>query len=195
VTTAAIILAAGASHRMGRNKMLLRIDGESLVRRAVSRAVSADFAPTVVVVGHESDKVRTELSGLPCSFVTNPDYTGPTSESFHRGLEAIPGAVDATVVVLADMPFVTSGMLVAVAAAARDRQSPLAASRYGDVLAPPLFFRRSLFAELLAWHGEGCGKQVVLKHQHEAAVVEWPVEALADIDTPEDFATMTQRAR
>jgi molybdenum cofactor cytidylyltransferase len=193
--TAAIILAAGASRRMGRNKMLLRLDGESLVRRAVTRAVSADLAPIIVVVGHESEKVRPELAGLPCTFVANPDCTGPTSGSLHRGLEAVPGTVDATVVILADMPLVTAEMLRTVAVAAHEAPAPLAASRYGDVLAPPLFFRRSLFAELLAWHGEGCGKQVVLKHQHETAIVEWPLEALADIDTPEDFATMTQRAR
>jgi molybdenum cofactor cytidylyltransferase len=61
-------------------------------------------------------------------------------------------------------------------------------SRYGDVKAPPLLFRRALFAELLAWHGEGCGKAVVQSHASEAAYHDWPLDALDDVDTPEDWA-------
>ena len=192
MTAAAIILAAGASRRMGRNKMLLRIEGESLVRRAVTRAASAGLAPLIVVVGHESESVQAELAGLACRFVLNPDYTGPTSQSLHRGLEAIPDASEAAIVILADMPFVTTDMLVALAAVGRNDPAPLAASRYGDVLAPPLLFRRSLFAELFAWHGEGCGKQVFLTHRREAVILDWPEEALADLDTPEDLAALGQ---
>ncbi|MGH7584559.1 MAG: nucleotidyltransferase family protein, partial [Gemmatimonadales bacterium] len=65
--------------------------------------------------------------------------------------------------------------------------------RYGDVFAPPLLFRRSLFDELLAWHGEGCGKQVVLRHQDEAAILDWPADTLTDIDTPADLDAARER--
>ncbi len=71
--------------------------------------------------------------------------------------------------------------------------APLVVSRYGDVTAPPLLFRRSLFAELLAWSGEGCGKAVVRRHLAEAVFVDWPTEALADVDTPEDLAAARER--
>jgi CTP:molybdopterin cytidylyltransferase MocA len=63
-------------------------------------------------------------------------------------------------------------------------------SRYGDVTAPPLLFRRALFAELMAWTGEGCGKAVVQAHRHEARYVDRPGAVLADVDTPEDFAAV-----
>jgi CTP:molybdopterin cytidylyltransferase MocA len=89
---------------------------------------------------------------------------------------------------LADMPLVTEEMLRALASEARANAAPLAVSRYGGVFAPPLLFRRTLFPELLAWHGEGCGKQVVLRHQDEAVVLDWPASSLTDIDTPEDLA-------
>jgi CTP:molybdopterin cytidylyltransferase MocA len=58
------------------------------------------------------------------------------------------------------------------------------------VPAPPLLFRRVLWPELLAWTGEGCGKAVVRAHFAEADVHDWPVEALRDIDTPDDYAAL-----
>ena len=173
---------------MGRNKMLLELDGKPLVRHAVERAIAARLSPVVVVLGHEAAQTRAALDDLPCIFTTNLEYTGPTSESLHRGLEALPNDVDAAIVMLADMPLVTAAMLETLALAL---PAPLAVSRYGDVLAPPLLFRRELFPELLDWHGEGCGKHVVLQHQDEATYLDWPAEALADVDTPDD----AERAR
>jgi len=185
---AGVILAAGASSRMGTNKMLLELDGESLVRRAVRRALAAGLAPVVVVIGHEPDRIRAELKDLAVEFVVNPDYTGPTSGSLHRGLNALGPEVGAAVVMLGDMVQVTRETLAMLVAAARGTDAPLVVSRYGDVTAPPLLFRRALFPELLAWTGEGCGKTVVKAHSHEAMYVDRPVALLADVDTPEDFA-------
>src|SRR5207302_1834244 len=185
---AGIVLAAGASRRMGRNKMLLELEGESLVRRAARRALAAGLSPVVVVLGHEADRARAALAGLACEFAINPDFAGPTSGSLHKGLERLAPDVQAVVVMLADMVLVTEQMLGALVVAARGGAAPLVVSRYGDVTAPPLLFRRALFPELLERTGEGCGKAVVQAHKHEAMYVDRPVTLLTDIDTPEDFA-------
>jgi len=187
---AGVILAAGASRRMGRNKMLLQLEGESLVRRAARRALQAKLSPVVVVVGHEADRVRAELKDLPVEFAVNPDFTGPTSSSLHQGLNKLGPDLDAVVVMLGDMVRVTEAMLAELVTAAQGSVAPLVVSRYGDVTAPPLLFRRALFGELLAWKGEGCGKPVVQVHKHEAVYVDRPVALLADVDTPEDFAAV-----
>jgi len=184
---AGVILAAGASRRMGQNKMLLQLDGESLVRRAARRALGAGLSPGVVVVGHEADRLRAELKDLPVEFAVNADYTGPTSGSLHQGLNALGSDVAAVVVMLGDMVRVTTQTLAMLIAAARGTDAPLVVSRYGDVTAPPLLFRRALFGELLAWTGEGCGKAVVQAHKHEAMYVDRPEALLVDVDTPEDF--------
>src|SRR3954468_8557254 len=89
LTTGAVILAAGASRRMGRNKMLLPLEGESLVRRTAGRALRAGLAPVVVVLGHEAERAQAELAGLDVEIAMNPSYTGPTSGSLHRGLERV----------------------------------------------------------------------------------------------------------
>lgn len=184
---AAIILAAGASSRMGRNKMLMPVDGVPMIRRAVQQAIAAELEPVVVVVGHDEDAVREALDGSDCLFARNLEFTGPTSTSLHAGLGLLDDGVDAVVIMLGDMVRVTSGMIGALRLAVASSEAPLAVSRYGDVLAPPLLFRRSLWGELLAWHGEGCGKAVVRRHEQEAIIIDWPDAALRDVDTPADY--------
>jgi len=146
----------------------------------------------VVVIGHEADRLRAELKDLPLEFAVNPDYTGPTSGSLHQGLNKLGPDVNAAVIMLGDMVRVTAETLAMLIAAARGTAAPLVVSRYGDVTAPPLLFRRALFGELLAWTGEGCGKTVVKAHSHEAMYVDRPVALLADVDTPEDFEALRQ---
>ena len=187
LAAAGVILAAGASRRMGRNKMLIELEGESLLRRAARRALAAGLSPVVVVLGHEAERATAELAGLGCEVTLNPDFTGPTSGSLHKGLECLEPEVQAAVVILADMVLVSDGMLAALVARAGETNAPLVVSRYGDVTAPPLLFSRALFGELMDWTGEGCGKAVVQRHRDEAQFVDWPASALTDVDTPEDF--------
>lgn len=186
----AVILAAGASSRMGTNKLLLPVEGEPMVHRTVRRVLDAGFSPVVVVTGHEAARVQEVLAPLDVMFTVSPDPTGPTSASLHAGLLALPSDVDAALVMLSDMVHVTTPMLHALHVGLAQGSEPLCVSRYGDVLAPPLVFRRALWPELLAWHGEGCGKAVVRAHEAEAKMFDWPVDALQDVDTPTDYESV-----
>jgi molybdenum cofactor cytidylyltransferase len=189
---AAILLAGGTSSRMGRrNKLLLQLEGESLLRRAARRALDAGLAPVVVVLGHEADRAREQLSGLAVEPVLNPDYESGIVTSLRAGLAALPASAPAVVVMLADMPFVTAPMLAALAASYRAGSAPLVISEYeageGGVNAPPMLYDRALFGELAAMDDGRCGKQVIKRHRDEAEVLRWPAEALTDLDTPEDL--------
>lgn len=185
---AGILLAAGTSSRMGRNKLLLELDGESVLRRAARQALAAGLSPLVVVLGHEAERTAAELAGLPCQTVVNPDPTRGMHSSLKLGLGALPDAVPAAIVVLADMPFVTAEMIAALAERHRETEAPLVVSEYEGVHAPPTLYDRRLFGELLAVPDEGCGRQVVKRHRGEAEVLAWPAAALADLDVPEDYA-------
>lgn len=183
----AVVLAAGASTRMGSNKLLLPVEGEAMVHRTVRRVRDAGCDPIVVVTGHDAERVRAALAPLEVTFTQSSDPTGPTSASLHAGLHAMPADVSATLVMLADMVQVTTPMLRALVEGLVVGAEPLGVSRYADVLAPPLVFRRELWPELLAWHGEGCGKAVVRAHEAEARMHDWPMDALQDVDTPADY--------
>lgn len=184
---AAVVLAAGSSTRMGRNKLLLDLGGESVVRRAVRAAIGGGVGRVVVVLGHEAKRVEADLSGLPCVPVVNPDHAQGVGTSLHLGVRQAATEAGAIVVVLADMPFVTAAMIETVVQRYRATGAPLVVSQYGEVEAPPILYDRALFAELLSIPGERCAKQVVRRHKQEAEVVAWPEEALRDIDVALDY--------
>jgi molybdenum cofactor cytidylyltransferase len=187
----ALVLAAGSSTRMGRNKLLLGIGGESLVRRAARAALESGVDGVTVVLGHEADRVKAELAGLDCATVVNPDHASGQGASLRKGVASLSLAADAALVLLADMPFVTTAMIVAVLERHRETGAPLVISRYGGVQAPPTLYGRALFEELLGIPDERCGKQLVRRHESEAAVVEFSADALRDIDVADDY----ERAR
>ena len=185
---AGVVLAAGTSTRMGQNKLFMELEGETLVRRAVGRAAEAGFDPLIVVVGHEAERVQQALEGIPYQPVFNPDYERGVNSSLRAGIRAVSESpARAAVVMLADMPFVTSGMIETLVEKYRRGTAPLVISDYAGVNAPPMLYDRSLFEELSIPEGHGCGKQVVKRHRQEAESASWPAEALTDLDAPEDY--------
>ena len=190
---AGVVLAAGTSSRMGRNKLFLPLGGTSVLRRAVANALKAGLDPVLVVLGHESDRALAELQGVPCTPVLNQDYARGMNTSVRAGISAVPPDASGAVVMLADMPFVTAGMLRALVERYRAAEAPLVVSTYGEVLAPPILYGRPLFDELRGLDGDGCGKRVVKAHRAEAIEMPWPPAALADLDVPDDVERVRTR--
>jgi molybdenum cofactor cytidylyltransferase len=183
---AGVLLAAGTSSRMGTNKLFLSLRGETVVRRAIRTALAAGLDPVLVVLGHESERAKAELKGLRCAVVLNKDYAQGINTSLSAGIAAVPEQAVAALVMLADMPFVTKEMLGAIVERYRGGTSPLVVSNYEGVDAPPMLYDRSLFTELRALDGDGCGKKVVKRHRSESLEVAWPASALKDLDLPAD---------
>jgi molybdenum cofactor cytidylyltransferase len=186
-SVAGVVLAAGTSTRMGRNKLLFELDGERVVRRAVRVASAAGLDPVIVVLGHEAERVREVLDGIACRIVINAEYALGINGSLKAGITAVPESAAAAVVILADMPFVTADMIAALVERYRTSTAPLVISDYEGVNAPPMLYDRALFAELQTMEGEGCGKVVVRRHRGEAEVLAWPAAALTDLDVPDDY--------
>ena len=186
-SVAGIVLAAGVSQRLGQNKLFLELEGETLLRRVVGRAVAAGLAPVFVVLGHEAERALHEIAGMLCRPVMNEDYALGVNVSLRAGVRAVPADVAASVVLLGDMPFVTTEMIAAVAERFRKGGVPLVVSDYEGVQAPPTLFDRALLDEFLGMGADACSRHLVKRHRSEAAVVRWPAAALADIDLPDDY--------
>ena len=100
-----VILAAGASRRLGFNKLCVRVDGEAVIRKTVRFFVEAGIGEVVVVTGFERERVERELAGLPVSFVHNARHEDGMSASIKAALPIIARS-DSVFFHLGDKPFV-----------------------------------------------------------------------------------------
>jgi molybdenum cofactor cytidylyltransferase len=189
-SSAGIVLAAGSSRRMGRDKLFLDLGGETLLRRVAKVALAAGLRPVRVVLGPVAERGRTELQGLGVTTIENPEHARGIQTSLAAGVRSLPATCPAAVVLLGDMPFVTTEMVRGLVRSHRERRPPLVVSRYGLVTAPPTLFDRSLFPELGQGHR---GRDVARRHRERALVVDWPAEDLADLDVEADYARALDR--
>ena len=184
-TVAAVILAAGTSTRMGdHNKLLACIDGTPMVHRVVKVALESDVQSSVVVTGFEADKVNDNLAKLGVRTVNNPNYRDGLASSLRIGINAVPNA-DAAVVLLADMPFVSTRHINQLIQCF-DKNSdtdiivPVHKGRRGN----PVLWASRYFPQLANLQGDK-GARDMLK-QFESRVCKVPIDSDAiftDIDT------------
>jgi molybdenum cofactor cytidylyltransferase len=186
----AVVLAAGASTRMGAPKLLLPFGGEPLVRRAVRQVSAAGFDDVLVVVGSEHEATLAALEGLLVRHAVNLQFASGMGSSFRTAIEHLPDS-DAAMFALADQPFVTTNEYRTVLDTYRERASPIVSVRYGEVMAPPHLFEREFFPELAdLQHG---ARPVLHRHIDRTTILRFPPDLLVDVDTPEDYERAKSR--
>jgi molybdenum cofactor cytidylyltransferase len=185
----AVILAAGASTRMGTQKLLLPFGDEPLVRRIARQICDVGFDDVLVVVGHAHTEVVEALKGLPVRHAVNADYASGMGSSFRTAIEHLDG--DAALFALADQPLVTTREYRMLLDLYRQEAPPIVSVRYGEVMAPPHLFTREFFPELSSLeHG---ARPVLQRHAGKARVLHFPPDLLLDVDTPEDYELAKSR--
>ena len=192
---AAIVLAAGLSSRMGRNKLLVELNGKPLLRHAVEAAAKSAADPVIVVTGNESGKVADALAGLEVRTVVNPDYALGLSTSLRAGIAALPGDCDGALVLLGDMPGVSSALLDRMIAAfsPADNRAIVVAS-HGGKRGNPVLWARRFFPEILMLEGDSGAKPLIAANGELVCEVEAADDGpLADIDTQQALAAYQSR--
>lgn len=192
-----IVLAAGASSRMGEPKQLLRYGGETLLGHALRAALETRCRPVVVVLGAGAEALRAEVEGQGAFVIVNEAWAEGMGSSIRAGLDALRAAtseaVEAAVVLLCDQPFVTSNIIVRLVEAYRARRALLVASAYearGErTLGAPALFSRALFPELMALNGAEGAKRIIQRHAADAVCVAAQAAAF-DVDTPDDYRAL-----
>jgi molybdenum cofactor cytidylyltransferase len=190
--TTAIVLAAGASTRLGRPKQLVTIDGETLVERATRIALEACGRVIVVIPsgsegpGWPGAEVTT-YSALGIRHpvlrvVVNEHAAEGIASSIRLGVEACD---DDVLLVLCDQPRITAAHLRALAEAG----APIAATAYVGIAGVPAFFAQPFRDELLALRGDSGARRVIDAHRDVVAAIAFE-EAAVDIDTEADLADL-----
>lgn len=178
MSIAAVVLAAGASSRLGRSKQALQLTGESLVERAVRVAQEADCEPVIVVVNPEGDFGHS-LQQRGCVVVVNESASEGIAASIRRGIRvARMLKAQGAVVMTCDQPGVTPQHLRALAANA----AVITGSAYAGRVGVPAYFPAAAFDALLALKGDTGARELL----REAKSISQEGLGL-DIDTEEDF--------
>jgi CTP:molybdopterin cytidylyltransferase MocA len=186
----AIVLAAGASRRLGQPKQLLLHGNEALVGRAIRLAKEAGADPVIAVLGAQHDRIRAAVTmnnGIP---VINERWEEGIASSIHVGLRAVegfaPGSMGA-LILGCDQIRLTSGHLQGLLEAFCARNGGVvAASTYAGVLGTPAVFPRSAFPELLALAGDKGARALLTKPPCPLIALEFPGGEV-DIDEPGDL--------
>ena len=185
--TSAIVLAAGASTRMGRPKLALPVRGVPMIRRAAQAALGSRCREVIVVLGTHAEFYRSLLDGLDVRIIENPDPAEGMGSSIRVGVGAISPDAAGAVILLADQPFVTSEVidrLIETAAAERRR---IVASAYRGTVGPPVYFHRALFLELLVLEGDRGARSVIEAYPKEGLALPLDEAISTDIDSAEDL--------
>jgi molybdenum cofactor cytidylyltransferase len=194
---AAIVLAAGLSSRMGRNKLLADIAGKPLVRRVAETASASSADPVIVVSGNASADTIAALAGLNVSIVENPDFRNGLSTSLKCGLRALPGDCDGAIVLLGDMPAVMPALIEKLIAAFDPAEGcAICVATYQGKRGNPVLWARQFFPDMLQLEGDVGAKHLMATNSELVCEVEAADDApLIDIDTPEALIAYAARTR
>ena len=189
---AGLLLAAGTSTRMGMPKQLLPAGGQSLLDRVLGQALQSDLDLVALVLGFKALEIMEELSidarHPKLRIIENRNYKKGISTSIVEGLSAVEEVYDHVMVILADMPHVTSKLINHLILRYRESRLPLGAIVTGKGRSHPVIISRSFYEEIHHLRGDAGARDLFLKHAKEVCYVE-PEEPYrdVDIDTMEDY--------
>ncbi len=189
-----MILAAGAAQRFGSQKLLAPLNGRPLVQHVIDAANASCLEDIVLVVGTNADDLVNELDMGRTRVVHNPDPTQGLASSLQTGLRRLDQSLHAALVLLGDMPSVTTALIDELVARGRETRASAVISVWRGRRSPPVVLHKSLWSAALALRGD-IGMREVLAGRDDVVEVEVTpaLGALDDVDTPEDHDRLRVR--
>ncbi|MBN3884607.1 MULTISPECIES: nucleotidyltransferase family protein [unclassified Nostoc] len=192
-----IILAAGASVRMGTPKQLLRYGEQSLIGHIVEVANASVCHPIIVVLGAYSELIKPEINSEQVHIVENPLFGEGISSSIRVGIKAlnlINKEAKAVVLMVCDQPFISPQLINQLVEVHETTLKPIVASQYTNTLGVPALFNRTLFAKLTTLSGTDGARQIIKKYLGEVLAIPFS-EGGFDLDIPDDYEQLLIKNR
>lgn len=193
----ALILAAGASTRMGSPKALLPWGKSTVLEHILSQVQKGDLENSVLVTGAHHNDLLNVIRDTPVQACYHPGWEQGMGSSLARGIQCVeeqfPKA-GAILVLLSDQPFVTGPYLRQMCRAHEASPSVMIASRYGDAPGVPALFPKEFWKALKALPPGQGAKAFILEHREQCQALEAGFP-LMDIDTPETYQRALAMAR
>ncbi|MDQ6637034.1 MAG: nucleotidyltransferase family protein [Candidatus Dormibacteraeota bacterium] len=187
--SAGLVLAAGASSRMGSPKQLLPLNGRPLLEVVVAEVCASRLDQVLVVLGAKADELLRRVPLGRAQPLLNADHALGMSSSLQAGLRALPAEVERAVVILGDQPAISAALLDELLDLEESSGLPAAAFSFDGLLHPPVLLRRELWPDLMSLEGDvGCRRLIRARPELVAAL---PVAGSSrhpiDVDTPADY--------
>jgi molybdenum cofactor cytidylyltransferase len=189
---AGLLLAAGISTRMGTPKQLLRVGSQTLLGRALEQALRSDLDLVALVLGFREQEIKENLTGVlqhpKLRIVENKNYGGGISTSIIAGLSAVEEHFDHVMIILADMPHVSSSLINLLIRRYIESRLPLGAILTKNGRSHPVVIGRRFYGAVHHLRGDTGGRELFVKYADQVCLVE-PEENYqdVDIDTQEDY--------
>jgi len=192
----AVILAAGESRRMGRQKLLLPFGDATVVEAVVRTALASDVDRAVAVLGADREAVRAKLEPSGVDFAVNERFADGMLSSIQTGFRALPPEAEAAVVMLGDQPFLPPLVVDAVVRGYRESLKGIVIPVFRTKRGHPVLVDLKYREEVLALDPSDGLRHLMRTHPEDIAEVEVDdANILRDLDTPEDYSEVKRRGQ
>ena len=194
MNSAIIILAAGASSRLGRPKQLLIYQGKTLIQHVISVAEKSKADEIILVLGSDHELISKETAiGKKTSAIVNDKWKGGMASTITIGLNFLRQNFNADFAIIAvcDQPFIDTALLNELMDKHVETSKPIVACRYENTLGTPVLFHKNLFGQLLTLSGDEGAKKLIMQHVNDVETIPFPLGGI-DIDTNEQYTALMQ---
>jgi len=184
-----VILAAGASTRLGKPKQLLQYRGKTLLAHAINEAINSNADAIVVILGKDADLFKKEIDEKKVRVAINSSWEEGMASSLRLGLDTLltdKPYIDAVIFMVCDQPHVLSSILNELIITQQKTTKQIVTCNYGDSIGPPALFHKKYFKDLMKLSGDPGARKIIQQNMNDMTTILFP-EGEIDIDTEEDY--------
>tara|TARA_A100001037_G_scaffold270414_1_gene265219 strand:+ start:815 stop:1495 length:681 start_codon:yes stop_codon:yes gene_type:complete len=186
----AVILAAGRSLRMGpKNKLVEKLGAKSILHHVVAALQESQISSVIVVLGHESERIKNDLAREDVTYVMNLDYEQGIGTSISAGIRSVDKSAKGAVIMLGDMPLISAKTIdKLVHDFNRNPRAEIVVPTYEDQPGNPVLWSNRFFPQLSSLSGDRGGRLLI--KENSDAVWFCPVGGKSvhiDVDTSHDL--------
>jgi len=183
----AVLLASGASKRLGRPKQLLPWGNNFLINKIIEIIQNSNVDEIILVLGYEFSNM-VEYIDKDVTIVNNNVWRLGKSTSIKKGLAAIQADANAVIFFTIDQPFLATSLINQLIDKANTTQASIISTHCNGINTVPMLFKRECFPQLNALEMEQGGKKIINCREYQVEYVNWEDKRiLIDIDTEEDY--------
>ncbi len=189
-----IILAAGKSRRMGTNKLLLPFCGKPILQHVIDAALHSSLSPLILVIGSDSDAIRSQVASGTALVVENPDFAKGYGSSLQVGLNALCAPCAGAMFLLGDQPLVTVATIEQLISAFQQEPERWVAPCWNGQRGNPVITPASWFDRIFAIKGDTGPREHLKDPAANLKLVKVDDRGVVfDIDSPEEYERLNKK--